>query len=186
METTEKKETNTKEILKRGEFLRSLGVSSAALMAFYCMGTLTSCSTGEEPGPMNSGGTPPGGNSGGMGGGGASTGLTGTTSGSSIDFTIDLKSDTYKKLTTVGEFAIIGDTIVIHTSTANNYVALSKACTHAGTTVQYRKNSNDIWCDNHGSEFNLDGTVKKSPAATPLKVYRATLSQSGDTLTVKA
>lgn len=182
METTEKKE-----VLKRGEFLRSLGASSAALMAFYCMGTLTSCSGTEDPGPMTSGGTNTGGSTGGMtGGGNASTGVTGTTTGGSIDFIVDLNSDTYKSLKTVGEFAIIGDTIVIHTSTANSFVALSKACTHAGTTVQYRKGSNDIFCSNHGSEFNLNGTVKKSPAPAPLTVYRATLSQDGNSLTVKA
>lgn len=185
MEIIEKKELEKKEVFKIGEFLRSLGLSASALMAFYCMGTLTSCSSGNEPEPMTSGGTPTGGNTGGTGGGSASTGVTGTTTGASIDFAVDLTSDTYKKLKTDGEFAIIGDTIVVH-SGGTSYIALSKACTHAGTTVQYRKGSNDIWCDNHGSEFNLDGTVKKSPAPAPLTVYKTTLSQNGNSLTVKA
>lgn len=186
METTEKKEIEKNEVLKRGEFLRSLGLSASALMAFYCMGTLTSCSSGDEPGPMATGGSgATGGNTGGTGGGSATTGVTGTTAGASIDFIIDLTSDNYKILKTDGEFAIIGDTIVIHTSGAN-YVALSKACTHAGTTVQFRKGSNDIFCSNHGSEFNLNGSVKKSPAVAPLTVFRTTLSQNGNSLTVKA
>ena len=34
--------------LSRGEFIRSLGMSSAALMAFYCLGTLSSCK-GSDP-----------------------------------------------------------------------------------------------------------------------------------------
>jgi cytochrome b6-f complex iron-sulfur subunit len=172
-------ETKQAENVSRGQFLRSLGLSSSALMAFYCMGTLTSCSS-DDPNPMNTGGNNNGGTGGNM-----SAGVTGTTTGSGINFTVDLTSENYRKLKTEGEFSIIGDTIVV-AAPNNRFVALSKACTHQGTTVQYRKASNDIWCNNHGSEFNLDGTVKKSPAASPLTVYQATLTQDGNTLTVKA
>ena len=174
-------ETKQEDSVSRGQFLRSLGLSSSALMAFYCMGTLTSCSSNDDPGPM----TTEGNNNNGNNGGNMSAGVTGTTTGSNINFTVDLTSENYKKLKTEGEFSIIGDTIVV-AAPNNRFVALSKACTHQGTTVQYRKASNDIWCNNHGSEFNLDGTVKKSPAASPLTVYQATLSQNGNTLTVKA
>lgn len=171
-----------KEPVSRGQFLRSLGLSSSALMAFYCMGALTACSTGEDD-PTPSGGNNTSGNNG--GGGNSSTGVTGTTTGSSINYTVDLTSSAYSKLKNTGEFSIIGDTIVVATGN-KSYVALSKACTHQGTTVQYRKDKGDLWCDNHGSEFNLDGSVKKSPAASPLTVFRATLSTDGNTLTVKA
>jgi len=174
-------ETKQAENVSRGQFLRSLGMSSSALMAFYCMGTLTSCSS-DDPDPMTTGGNT--GNTGGNGGN-TSSGVTGTTAGSNINFTVDLTSENYKKLKTEGEFSIIGDIIVV-AAPNNRFVALSKACTHQGTTVQFRKASNDIWCSNHGSEFNLDGTVKKSPAASPLTVFQTTLSQDGNTLTVKA
>jgi cytochrome b6-f complex iron-sulfur subunit len=171
-------DTQEKDTVSRGQFLRSLGMSSSALMAFYCMGTLTACSTGEvEPAPT--------GNNNNTGGNNTATGVTGTTNGSNINYTVDLTSSAYSKLKTAGEFAIIGDTILV--ATANqNYVALSKACTHQGTTVQYRKDKNDLWCNNHGSEFNLDGSVKQSPAASPLTVYKATLSSNGNSVTVKA
>lgn len=142
-------------------------------MAFYCMGTLTSCSSGDDPAPMGTGGTNTG---------GTTSGITGTTSGS-INYVIDLTSDNYKKLKTEGEFSIIGDTIVIALSN-QRYVALSKACTHEGTAVTYRKAQNDLRCPNHGSEFNLDGSVKVSPAASPLTVYKTTLSTDGNKLTV--
>ncbi|TDB63720.1 QcrA and Rieske domain-containing protein [Arundinibacter roseus] len=171
--------TNNQETLKRGEFLRSLGMSGAALMAFYCLGTLTACSSGEDdPAPV--GGT--GGTN--TGGGTPATGVTGTTSGNAINFTVDLTSSAYSKLKTEGEFAIIGDTIVVATA-GQKYVALSKRCTHEGSTVTFRKNSNDIWCSSHSSEFNLDGSVKRSPAVAPLTVFTTTLSQDGNTLTVK-
>lgn len=152
--------------MSRGEFLRSLGMGSSALMAFYCMGTtLVSCS-GKEDDP-----TP-----------GA---VTGTTTGSGIDFTVNLASNDYKSLKTEGNFSLIGDVIVIALSN-DKFVALSKACTHQGNNVRYRKAESDIQCPTHGSEFKLDGAVQKGPAASPLTVYKTTLSADGKTLTVKA
>ncbi len=168
-------ETKEQGTLKRGEFLRSLGLSTSALMAFYCMGTtLTSCST-DDPDPM----APPA-----PGPGGAAA-VTGTTTGGSIDFNIDLTSTDYKKLKTTGESAIIGDTIVIATG-SDKFVALSKACTHQGTTVTFQNASKDILCPNHKSEFKLDGSVQKGPAASPLTVFKTTLSANGNSLNVKA
>jgi cytochrome b6-f complex iron-sulfur subunit len=171
--------TTHKETMKRGEFLRSLSLGTSTLMAFYCMGTLSSCSTGDMD-PLTT--TPPT-----PGGGGTSTGLSGnaTVASGAINFTVDLTHATYAKLKTAGSNAVIGD-LLVALSTANSYVALSKACTHAGTTVQYRSAENDIFCDNHGSEFSLTGGVEKGPAAAPLKAYKAVLSADGNTLTVTA
>ena len=170
----EAKEKNT---VNRGEFLRSLGISTSALMAFYCMGTtLTSCSsTEDDPTPTGTGTPNPG----------TTTPVTGTTTGANIDFNIDLAAYKEKNLKTEGEFAIIGDAIVI--ALANQkYVALSKRCTHEGTTVGYRKAQNDILCPNHLSEFKIDGAVQKGPAASPLTMFKTTLSANGNTLNVKA
>ncbi len=108
-----------------------------------------------------------------------------TTSAGAINFTIDLTNATYSKLKTAGSYLIIGDLIVAF-STTSVYAALSKVCTHEGTTVQYRSSENDIYCNNHGSEFNLTGTVDKGPAVAALKAYKAVLSTDGNTLTVTA
>lgn len=164
-------EMQEKQTLKRSEFLRGLGLSTSALMAFYCMGTgLSSCTKDDGPAP-----NPPGG----------SAGITGTTTGSGIDFNVDLTSKDFTDLKTEGKFAYIGDTIVI--ATANKkYVALSKACTHQGTDVKYREGSMDIQCPRHNSEFKLDGSVQKGPAASPLTVFKTTLSANGNSLNVKA
>ncbi len=161
--------------MKRGEFLRSLSLGTSTLMAVYCLGSLTSCSTGEMD-PVSTPTTP-----------GTSSGVTGnaTTSAGAISFTVDLTNATYAKLKTAGSFAIIGDLIVAY-STASAYVALSKVCTHEGTTVQYRSGENDIYCTNHGSEFTLTGTVDKGPAVAALKAYKAVISADGNTLTVTA
>lgn len=159
--------------VSRGEFLRSLGMSSSALMAFYCLGTTLSACSGKDDDPTP--GNPP------------PTGMavTGTTTGTNLDFKIDLAAYTEKNLKTEGEYAVIGDAIVV--ALANKkYVALSKRCTHQGTTVNYRKTQGDIQCPNHLSEFELDGSVQKGPATSPLTVYTTTLSKDGNTLTVKA
>ncbi|TDE13953.1 (2Fe-2S)-binding protein [Dyadobacter psychrotolerans] len=163
--------------MKRGQFIKSLGLSTSALMAFYCLGvTMTSCGTSEEdPDP-----TP---------GGGTGTGITGTTTGSSINFTIDLTNASYSSLKTAGQFKVIGDVLVAFTS-GNTYAALAKACTHEGTTLQYRSANNDLYCSNHLSEFSTNGAVEKGPVTggtiSALKAYKVSLSTDGNTLTVTA
>jgi cytochrome b6-f complex iron-sulfur subunit len=170
--------TTQKETMKRAEFLRSLSLGTSTLMAVYCLGSVTSCSSGEMD-PINNTPTPttPG----------TTTGLSGnaTTSTGAINFTVDLTHASYAKLKTAGSFAIIGDLIVAF-STAKTYVALSKICTHEGFTVQYRSAENDILCANHGSEYALTGAVDKGPAVAALKAYKAVLSSDGNTLTVTA
>ncbi len=158
----------------RGQFLKTLGLSSKALMAFYCIGAVSACSTEENsvtPTNPNNGNTS-----------NTSTGLTGTTTGASIDYTIDLKNASYSKLATVGEFVIIGDTLVAN---ANGiYIAVSKACTHQGTTLSFRKAEGDLWCSSHRSEFKTDGTVKKAPATDALKTFKTTFDGTANTLKV--
>lgn len=168
-------------IVSRGEFLRRLGMGSKALMAFYCLGAVAACTTDEEPEPMQQ--NPP--SSGGNGNqGGGIAGVTGVTSGSNVNFTVDLTNQSFSGLKTQGNFAYV-DGIIIANANAG-IVALSKECTHAGTTVQYRKDENDIWCSNHGSEFSPSGTVERGPATSGLTSYSVSLSMDGNTLTVKS
>lgn len=153
-------ETQKTEQLNRGEFLRSLGMSSAALMAFYCMGTLTSCSkSSSDPTPTSG---------------------TGTSTGTG---TIDLTASGNSALKTEGGYIYNGSMIVARVK-GGSYVALSKACTHQGTNVQYRLSQNDFYCPNHGSEFSTTGAVEVGPAGTALTLYKTALSSDGNTLTI--
>lgn len=164
------KADTTTEQMKRGEFLRSLGLSSAALMSFYCLGTtMTACSSKDDPAPATGGTTTPG------TGTGAGTGKT--------DFTLDLTTADFSKLKTDGGF-VYRDSIIVARVKGGTYVALAKACTHQGTDVQYRLTQDDFWCSNHGSEFATNGTVEKGPAGQSLKVYKTTLSTDGNKLQV--
>jgi cytochrome b6-f complex iron-sulfur subunit len=142
--------------INRGAFLKDLGLSSSALMAFYCLGGLTACSSETEPSPA----TPPA--------------VTPPPVATKIDFVLDLTSNDFKKLKTEGEF-VYKDAIIIANVKGGKYVALSKACTHQNTAVQYRLNNDDFWCPTHGSEFGTGGKVNKSPAASPLIVYNTEL-----------
>ena len=168
------KSNSATETMKRGEFLRSLGLSTGALMAFYCMGTgLTACSKSDssDPAPV----TPP------------AAGVTGNadTSKGAISFTVDLTNANYSNLKTSGQYAIIGSLIVAKAK-SGSYIALSKTCTHEGSEVKYRSAQDDIYCDNHGSEYSLTGAVDVGHATKPLTQYKATLSADGNTLTVTA
>ncbi|MCE7062442.1 ubiquinol-cytochrome c reductase iron-sulfur subunit [Dyadobacter sp. CY343] len=164
-------ETTNQEKMKRGEFLKSLGLSTSTLMAFYCLGTtMTACgSSDNEPEPVD-----PNENA---------SGISGTVTGNSINFTVDLSK--VATLKTAGGFEIIGDTIVALTS-GGSHVALARRCTHEGTNVRYRIAQNDFQCPNHLSEFSTTGAVEQGPATAALKVYKTALSADGNTLTVTA
>lgn len=174
-----KTQSAEQEALSRGEFIRSLGMNSAALMAFYCMGTtLTSCKS-SDPAPVVTP-TPP------TPGTGTATGITGTTTGSAIDFTLDLTNASYSTLKTVGNAVKVGDVFVINAK-GGNYVALERLCPHANLDqLEYRLTSDDINCTHLGSQFKTDGSLTKGPAARALKKYTTVLSTDGNKLQVKA
>lgn len=163
--------------LSRGQFLKQLGLSSAALMSFYCLGTtMTACTnTTADPMPVPSTTTTPT---------PTNTGLTGTAKGNSIDFSLDLTNDNFKKLKTEGQFLYVEDIIIANAKGV--FVAISKVCTHQGTAIEFRSANNDFRCPNHGSEFRLDGSVQKDPASKGLAVYKTSLSMDGNSLKITA
>ncbi|WP_341227167.1 Rieske 2Fe-2S domain-containing protein [uncultured Arcticibacterium sp.] len=163
--------------LNRGQFLKQLGMSSKALMAFYCMGTLAACSSddGVEPQGNNN----PGGQQ------GTSNAIVGNSTGSNINFTLDLTDANFSKLKTDGAFDYAGDVIIANVG-SESYIALSKKCPHQGTSVEYRKDNNDFRCPNHGSEFATSGAVTKSPAGSGLTVFKVVLSADKNTLSISA
>lgn len=149
-------ETNQQEPIKRSEFLRSLGLSSAALMAFYCMGTLTSCSKGsDDPDPDPT----PGG--------------TGK-----VDFTIDLNSSDFAGLKDATKKFAYKDDVLIALVKSGSYIAVTKICTHEGNLVTYRPTTDNLYCPTHGSEYDLTGKVTVPAKANQdnLKKYSTTLT----------
>jgi cytochrome b6-f complex iron-sulfur subunit len=164
------------EQFSRGQFLKQMGMSSKALMAFYCMGALASCTKEDDPAPIvkEEDSTTSGGNT---------AGIDGTSTGANISFKLDLTHPNFTKLKTEGAFAYAGDVIVANVGT-DAYIALSKKCTHEGFTIEYRKDTKDFRCPNHGSEFSSAGAVTKSPAGNPLTVFKTSLSVDKNILTI--
>jgi cytochrome b6-f complex iron-sulfur subunit len=99
------------EKLNRNEFLKSIGLKGAALLAVYCAGeTLTSCSSGSiaPSGP--------------------------------VDFTIDLSTATNAALTKVSGYIIQNTTVVAQVS-QDTYVAVTQICSHEGQRQVIFRNS---------------------------------------------
>jgi cytochrome b6-f complex iron-sulfur subunit len=151
-------ETNQQEPIKRSEFIRSLGLSSAALMAFYCMGTLTSCSKGsDDPTPTPSG---------------------------NVDFTIDLNSADFAGLKDATKKYAYKDDVLIAMVKSGAYVAISKICTHEGNLVTYRPTVDNFYCPTHGSVYDLTGKVIEPAVANQANIKKYVATLSGNSLRV--
>jgi cytochrome b6-f complex iron-sulfur subunit len=152
--------------MTRLEFLKNLGLSGATLFTVLATCTMQSCSSSSSDTPTPSNPTT-----------GGTAGVTGTTTGNNIDFTVDLTNMSNSVLAATGGAQVFGDVIVARTG-ATTFVALAKACTHQGTTITFRAANNDFFCPNHGSLFNLNGTVARDPATQALKVFTTTLNNN--------
>ena len=51
------------------------------------------------------------------------------------------------------------------------YRALSAVCTHLGCTVQYRSDSQQIWCACHNGMYDLTGRNISGPPPRPLEAF---------------
>jgi cytochrome b6-f complex iron-sulfur subunit len=108
---------------------------------------------------------------------------SGNTTGSAIDFTLDLTQTANASLVNNGGSVLISHIIIAKTA-SGVYVALSSTCTHQGGTVGYDSAANRFHCPNHGANFATDGSVLNGPAQTPLKKFNTQLT--GTTLRVYA
>jgi len=95
--------------------------------------------------------------------------------------TIDLTSDDFSDLGTVGGYAYSGNIIIIR-SGSDSYLAFSKICTHQQCTVTYNASENELPCPCHGSVFSTSGAVLEGPATSSLKKY--SVNKEGDTLKI--
>jgi len=89
-----------------------------------------------------------------------------------VDFTLDVSNGA---LSRNGGYLVSGGVLVARTSTGN-FIAVSAACTHQGTTVQYVSSQNDFYCPNHGATFSATGSVTRGPASRSLARYNTTLT----------
>lgn len=87
-----------------------------------------------------------------------------------VDIVIDISLPDNASLQAVGG-SLIKDQVIVARVTSLEFVAVAKACTHAGTTIAYVHSGSRFNCPNHGSNFSLSGGVQNGPATQPLKQY---------------
>ena len=88
--------------IKRNEFLKSLGLKGASLLAVYCGATSLSSCKNESVTPA-----------------------------SAVDFTLDLNQAAYSALNTVGKYVIYNQVVVARVS-ATSFAAVTQICSHEG------------------------------------------------------
>jgi cytochrome b6-f complex iron-sulfur subunit len=137
--------------MDRKNFLSQVGVGAAAFLAPICLGGIAGCgksSTSSTPSVPN----PP----------------------SGIDFTLDVSSGA---LSSNGGF-LVSQGILVARTNAGSFLAVSAACTHQGTNVNYNAANNNFVCPNHGAKFSNTGMVTLGPATTNLTSYNTSLTNS--------
>jgi cytochrome b6-f complex iron-sulfur subunit len=95
--------------------------------------------------------------------------------GGTVDFTLDLTLAANSVLNSNGGSVYKSGVIVARTS-AGAYIAVSSACTHQGSTINFVSASNRFICPNHGANFSTTGSVLLGPATSPLTNYNTSLS----------
>ena len=137
--------------IKRNEFLKSLGLKGATLLAVYCgVSSLSSC--------QNESGVLP-------------------TTGS-VDFTLDLNNTTYSALQTVGN-SIVVNSVVIARVSSSAFAAVTQICSHEGQKrVAYQKNGNTFYCDAHGASFSISGAKLNNVSNKGITSYQTTLTNN--------
>jgi cytochrome b6-f complex iron-sulfur subunit len=98
------------------------------------------------------------------------------TAPSNVDFTLDLTQPGNQSLNSIGGSLVTADGIIIGRTGSASFVAVSSACTHQGTTIQFQNNNNRFYCPNHGSTFALDGNVTNGPATQALSKYNTSFN----------
>jgi len=95
-----------------------------------------------------------------------------STAPSGVDFLLDVSTG---NLATNGGY-LVTKGIVVARTLAGDFIAVSAACTHQGTNVNYASNGNKFVCPNHGAQFSSTGAVTQGPANSNLTSYKTTLT----------
>ncbi len=89
-----------------------------------------------------------------------------------VDFTLDVSSGA---LASNGGY-LVSNGIVIARTTSGTFLAVSAACTHEGTTVEYISAKSYFYCPRHGATFSSGGQVTGGPATKALVTYNTALT----------
>jgi len=96
------------------------------------------------------------------------------TAPTNVDFSLDVSSGS---LASNGGY-LVKNGVLIARTLSGAFIAVSAACTHQGTTLEYQAASHRFFCFSHGSTFNENGVVTNGPATQSLTVYKTSLTGS--------
>lgn len=144
--------------MNRTEFLKSLGLSGAALLATVCLGSCGSNKNDPEPTSLPADG-----------------------------LTLDLTTAPYNVLRNNGGFVILqAQKIVVARTNQGAYVAVTRICSHEGNErVSFNPTQNIFFCDVHGAQFDTNGRGLNSFGSGGLRTYRTEINATGDRLTIR-
>jgi len=134
--------------IKRNDFLKSLGLKGASLMAIYCgASALSSYQNESEVAPSGT-----------------------------VDFTLDLTNASYSVLNTVGKY-ITYNKVVIARVSATSFAAVTQICSHEGQ-AQVMYNGSGFSCPAHGASFSITGAKTNNVSSKGITAYQTTLTNS--------
>ena len=182
------KNPSRRDFIKKASTLTIIG--STAFILEACGGGGSPTSSGGDTGGGDTGGGDTGG--GNNGGGTGDTGYNYDSSTGIITINITMIHQT---LQTVGNgIQLSGSNTfdnngIIVLRTSNSGVrALSRNCTHAGSTVNFDSINNNLPCSlqggSHGSVFDINGNVVRGPANRSLTRYTASINAEGTIITI--
>jgi cytochrome b6-f complex iron-sulfur subunit len=139
--------------MNRKEFFQKVGFGAAAVLVPACIaGVVSSCSSDSSDGGSSPVVVPP--------------------SPVGVNFTLDVSTGS---LATNGGF-LVSNGIVVARTLEGGFLAVSAACTHEGTIVNYNSSVNNFVCPNHNSQFSNKGVVTQGPAKSNLTEYKTELT----------
>jgi nitrite reductase/ring-hydroxylating ferredoxin subunit len=134
--------------IKRNDFLKSLGLKGASLMAIYCgASALSSCQNESDVAPSGN-----------------------------VDFTLDLTNASYSALNTVGKYITINKVVIARVS-ATSFAAVTQICSHEGQ-AQVMYNGSGFSCPAHGASFSITGAKTNNVSNKGITAYQTTLTNS--------
>ena len=96
-----------------------------------------------------------------------------------------IKVTDYPALSSVGGIAMVtiqGSPLAIVRTGTSTYVALSRICPHAGSTVN--QSGSGFLCPNHGAQFSANGTWVGGQRTSNLRTYATAYDATSGTLTI--
>ena len=131
--------------IKRHEFLKSLGLKGASLLAVYCGASALSSCQNDSVSPATN-----------------------------VDFTLDLSSAAYSKLTTTGNYVVYNGVVVARVS-STTFAAVTQVCSHEGRpNVIY--SGGGFYCTVHGASYSTSGAGTNSTGSRGIQAYKTSLS----------